>query len=404
MMSDSAQITVDGSAGELNASYDVVIIGASAAGCSTAILFAQQGLRVAMVEQRTTLDAYKKVCTHYLQPEVIPQLKKMGVWEQILEAGAVPSHMTARTKWGRVNLPHMGEARGINLRREKLDPILRTKAVCFPNVTLFSGYKLDALITEKERYSAAIICREADDKLRLDSKLIVGADGRTSQCARLSGAKESRVANQRFSYFSFYQHLPERYDGDTQVWIVDGGESYAAAFPNDQDLILISAYLTNKHYSDWQGNIEGQYENYIRSLPDGPKIDQAQRVTPIYGMKKGDSILRTAAVPGLALVGDAALAIDPLSGAGIALAIHSANLLSEQVSAALQSGEIEQIDKALGRYRRKHKFKFGMTYFILSRFSRAKTYHPATKLLLWLAVKLLGRKNKPSVHLPFDSL
>lgn len=403
-MSDAAATLSTESASEVNASFDVVIVGASAAGCSTAILFAQQGLRVALVEQRATMDAFKKVCTHYIQPEVIPQLKKMGVWEQILEVGAVPSHMTARTKWGKVNLPHIGEARGINLRREKLDPILRTKAVSFPNVTLFAGYKLDALEQTQGRYSAAMICRETDDKIRLEAKMIVGADGRTSQCARLSGVKESRVKNQRFSYFSFYQHLPERYDGDTQVWIVDGGESYAAAFPNDQDLTLISAYLANKHYADWQGDIETRYEDYIRSLPDGPKIDQAQRVTPIYGMKKGDSILRTAGIPGLALVGDAALAIDPLSGAGIALAMASANLLTGQVSEALKTGDLAKLDKALGRYRRKHKIKFGMTYFILSRFSRAKTYHPATQLLLWLAVKLLGHKKHPPAPLSADSL
>jgi len=377
-------------------SFDVVIIGASAAGCAIAILFAQKGLNVALVEQRISLNAFKKVCTHYLQPELIPYFKKMGVWEGILEAGAVPSHMSVRTQWGVVNLPHLGEQRGMNLRREKLDPILRKKAASFSNIHLFSGYKLERLLTQNKRYSGVDIREVNGDVHRLRALLVVGADGRASQCARLSGVSESRVENERFSYFSFYKHLPERYQGDTQVWIMDEGESYISAFPNDSDLTLVGAYLANRHLPEWQGDIEAQYERYIRSLPDGPQIDRADRVSPIFGMKKGDSILRHAAVPGLALVGDAALAVDPLSGAGIMLAIKSAAMLADTLSSPLQTQDVSKVDRSLNRYRRKHKIRFGYTFWFHSRFSRAKSYHPLTKLLLWLAVKILGRPHKES--------
>jgi choline dehydrogenase-like flavoprotein len=45
--------------------FDAVVVGASVAGCTAARLFAQRGARVALVERRPDLDAYKTVCTHY---------------------------------------------------------------------------------------------------------------------------------------------------------------------------------------------------------------------------------------------------------------------------------------------------------------------------------------------------
>ena len=47
--------------------YDVAIVGASTAGCTAARLFGLRGARVALIERRPALDAYKTVCTHFIQ-------------------------------------------------------------------------------------------------------------------------------------------------------------------------------------------------------------------------------------------------------------------------------------------------------------------------------------------------
>jgi flavin-dependent dehydrogenase len=56
--------------------------------------------------------------------------------------------------------------------------------------------------------------------------------------------------------------------------------------------------------------------------------------------------------PGLALVGDAALAIDPLWGVGCGWALQSAEWLADSVAPALL-GE-EPVSRGLRRYRRRH--------------------------------------------------
>ena len=68
--------------------FDAVVVGASVAGCTAARLFAQRGARVALVERRPDVDAYKTVCTHYIQPSATPTIEKLGLAALIEEHGA----------------------------------------------------------------------------------------------------------------------------------------------------------------------------------------------------------------------------------------------------------------------------------------------------------------------------
>ncbi|MER2205169.1 MAG: NAD(P)-binding protein, partial [Rhodococcus sp. (in: high G+C Gram-positive bacteria)] len=44
-----------------------MIVGASIAGCAAAIMYAQQGLRIALLDARSDVRAHKVLCTHHLQ-------------------------------------------------------------------------------------------------------------------------------------------------------------------------------------------------------------------------------------------------------------------------------------------------------------------------------------------------
>ncbi|HTR88725.1 MAG TPA: FAD-dependent oxidoreductase, partial [Solirubrobacteraceae bacterium] len=46
---------------------DVAVVGASLAGCASAILLARAGARVALVEKSPDPAAFKRICTHYIQ-------------------------------------------------------------------------------------------------------------------------------------------------------------------------------------------------------------------------------------------------------------------------------------------------------------------------------------------------
>jgi menaquinone-9 beta-reductase len=69
--------------------YDVAIVGASISGCAAAILFGREGARVALVERAQDPAAYKKICTHYIQPSATPTIEPLGLATAIEMAGGL---------------------------------------------------------------------------------------------------------------------------------------------------------------------------------------------------------------------------------------------------------------------------------------------------------------------------
>ena len=69
--------------------YDVAIVGASIAGCTAATLYARAGLKIALIERDSSLDAYKKPCTHYIQASATPTIQRLGLAERIEAAGGM---------------------------------------------------------------------------------------------------------------------------------------------------------------------------------------------------------------------------------------------------------------------------------------------------------------------------
>src|SRR4051794_41956812 len=80
--------------------FDVVIAGASIAGCTAARLFALAGARVALVERKPDPAAYKVVCTHQIQSSAVPAIERLGLAPLLERAGAVRSRPAAWSRYG----------------------------------------------------------------------------------------------------------------------------------------------------------------------------------------------------------------------------------------------------------------------------------------------------------------
>ena len=72
--------------------FDAVVVGASLAGCATAIHLGRAGHRVALVDKRPDPAAYKRVCGHFIQSSAVPALERLGVLDELEAAGAVRGH------------------------------------------------------------------------------------------------------------------------------------------------------------------------------------------------------------------------------------------------------------------------------------------------------------------------
>src|SRR5262249_51618412 len=92
--------------------------------------------------------------------------------------------------------------------------------------------------------------------------------------------------------------------------------------------------------------------------------------------------IRPAARPGLAFVGDAALAGDPFWGVGCGWAFQSAEWLVEEVAPA--RGDGGALDAALQRYRRLHMRRLAPHHVTMADFASGRRPNPLERLI-WRA-------------------
>jgi 2-polyprenyl-6-methoxyphenol hydroxylase-like FAD-dependent oxidoreductase len=115
---------------------------------------------------------------------------------------------------------------------------------------------------------------------------------------------------------------------------------------------------------EFRADLEGAYMRMVRSLPDAPSLKGAVRESKILGKLDLPNVIRPPAAPGLAFVGDAALASDPLWGVGCGWAFQSAEWLVDETADALVGGG--DIDAALERYRKIHRKRLAPHHVVLA--------------------------------------
>src|SRR4051794_26902319 len=124
--------------------YDAIVVGASLAGCATAILLAREGVKVALVERSAQPEAHKQLCTHFIQPSALPVLQRLGLDRLIEDAGGLPTPLEVHPASGWIGsfLEHSSDGsprHGYNIRRLRLDPMIRKLAADTTGVVVMTG-------------------------------------------------------------------------------------------------------------------------------------------------------------------------------------------------------------------------------------------------------------------------
>jgi 2-polyprenyl-6-methoxyphenol hydroxylase-like FAD-dependent oxidoreductase len=336
--------------------YDVAIVGASLAGCTAAIMLGRAGARVALVEQRPEAAAYKRICSHYIQASAVGTLERLGLLEPILAAGGLRSRARLWTRWGWIKQPARSAVpSGVNLRRERLDPLIREIAAETAGVELILGHTVQELVSE-EGSVRGVRARGADGQtLTLRASLVVGADGRGSRVAKLAGVRTKTVPHGRFAYGGYFEGPSPAHHPDAALWLLD--PHMVAAFPTDAGQTFYAAMPTKDLLEDFRADPEKALVELVAGVPDAPPILASRLVAPVQGKLEMTNVAHAVSAPGLALVGDAALAIDPLWGVGCGWALQSAEWLADSVAPALtgeRSSRAALLRRGLRRYRRRH--------------------------------------------------
>lgn len=366
------------------ADYDVVVVGASLSGSATAIFLARAGARVALVDKRRDPNAFKRVCGHFLQGSSIATIERLGLMEAMTGAGAVRSRFRVWTSHGWIEPGSRAKApRGINLRRELLDPLLRSRAAETPGVELILGYAARELLREQGRVCGVVLEDPKGSSMRLRARLVVGADGRTSPVAGMAGIHARVSPHGRFNYGAYFEGPPPSTASDGAVWLLN--PEWAGALPTDSGLTVYVCMPTKARLPEFRRDPAAALQAFIAALPEAPPIASSRRVGPVIGKLDMPNIARTPTAPGLALVGDAALAVDPLWAVGCGWALQSAEWLAESIAPSLQGQE--PLARGLARYQRRHARSLRGHAFMMRRYATGRRLNAREHFMLSAAAR-----------------
>ena len=338
---------------------DVVVVGAGPAGAATAILLAEHGVDVAVLD-RAALPR-PKICGEYLSPEAARCLDRLGVLKTLDAAGAAAlvgmritapdgTTLVARYRALQTWRPYRQHAMGV--ARETLDGALIERVRGLP-VDVREETRVTDVLLDGDGVSGVRAQDRAQAPVEIRARVVVAADGRHSVVAERLGCRQPHPLR-RLALVTYVRGVPDCRDlGEIFVDPPD----YAILNPLASDRVNLSLVVPLEHARPWSGRLEDFLVARARQLPHlARRLVGAERVAPVRALGPLAYRARPPRVGGVVLVGDAAGFYDPFTGEGVFSALRGAELAVETIVGALRAGDVSA--RALAGYERARRAAF----------------------------------------------
>jgi flavin-dependent dehydrogenase len=330
--------------------YDVIVVGARCAGSPTAMLLARKGHRVLVLDRaRFPSDTFRN---HFVRLPAARALARWGLLNRVFATNCPP--IRKRTMdFG--DFPLAGFPPGIDdvpgelaPRRIVLDAIL-VEAAVEAGAELREGVVVEDLLWNDGRV-VGVRGRDGGQASEERASVVIGADGQRSLVAQKVGAEVRQATPPlTFGYYSYWENTGV--DGLEVVFRTEQGRALIA-FPTNDGLACIAVQGVTHDFPSFQADIEAEYWRAIDLAPYlAERMRAGRRAERFQGTPDLPNVMRAAAGPGWALVGDAGYHLDPLPAQGIMDAFRDAENLAEAVDRGLTGAA--PMDAALTEYERK---------------------------------------------------
>jgi 2-polyprenyl-6-methoxyphenol hydroxylase-like FAD-dependent oxidoreductase len=314
----------------MSAHYDVAIAGGGPAGAATGIALARSGCKV-LIANAPSGRAFPIGET--APPDICVELARLGCRESFLR-DAHPRSQRMCSIWGS-EIPQFRDSFatplgcGWHLSRSRFEATLLAEAESL-GVDLRHGARMVSATRPRDCWRVKL--RSADGECLLRARFLVDATGRAAILARGFGARRMYL-DRLTAVYAVFHSTPQTVSSMSAIESFKEGWWYAACPPLGQTVVALfsdSDLVRSRSFASpavWSRLLEES--SLVKRLvtPDGAQ--------PNLKVCSAASQLAQCGGAGWICVGDAAIAWDPLSSAGITMALRSGMEASEAIQASL---------------------------------------------------------------------
>jgi digeranylgeranylglycerophospholipid reductase len=327
--------------------YDVVVVGAGPSGSMTARYAAMGGCRTLLIEKRQEIGSPVRcgegLARHFVEDTKLPFDRKW-VGREVKGAKIFSPNGTELT----IEEAHAGNEVGIVLERDAFDKaVAKEAAKAGADIWL----KTTATAVIKDDGSVrGIRAKRLEDEVNIEAKCVVAADGYESQVGRWAGFKTLLKAGDITGTLQYrLTNISEGHDFPDycEFWLgTCAPAGYIWVFPKDESTANVGIGVSLDRLKN-RVDIKGYLDRWIEQ---DPRMAHAQPLDMVTGGVSTAPPIKKSVGNGMALVGDAARMIDPITGGGIGNGMLAGMLLGKVLSKCNETGDFGEA--ALTEYER----------------------------------------------------
>lgn len=296
----------------------MIVIGGGLAGLINAILLKRAGLSVVLFEEKTY--PFHRVCGEYISNEVIPFLKKHQLYPEEFNPSEITQFHLSSISGNSLRMPL--DLGGFGVSRYVLDKWLAEKAES-------EGVEIIHQRVTSSHMADDVFTTITKSEEQFQSRIVIGAFGKRSG---LDKNLDRSFINRRSPYIGVKYHIQTDEVDTNEIALHNFKNGYCGVSRVENEVYNL-CYLSHRSNLKKYGSIPAMEKELLAKNPYLKKIftnsevlfEKPEVINEITFEKKEPVFNH------ILMSGDSAGMITPLCGNGMAMAIHSAKILSELI-------------------------------------------------------------------------
>ena len=336
--------------------YDAIIVGGGPAGSATGInLLARYPSLKVLIADKADFPR-DKACGDGLSPGAVEYLSAIGIdSESIPKSNMIkeaeihgPGDVSFTSKLP--NITSISFGYGMVVRRADFDNFLLEFASS-KNACAKTGLRFEKYYQQEDKIVAAFVDAETKRKVEYSAQVLVGADGAVSRVRKTFGVTSNKPKHTGIAVRAYADLEYQHHDRIIMSYSDDLKPGYGWVFPLGDGTANVGLGLVLSEWRKTKPSLQKMLDSHIEYLHSkGIKISNI-REDRVYTLPGGH--IPKIAQKRVALIGDAASMINPLSGEGIMYGLKAADILAESIAFPLSQMNLREAD--LVRYEKTFK-------------------------------------------------